>query len=199
MALLILLLCALAGCGGGDNRERAASAGHPQLTPAIAKDLDAALAGKVEDTGVPGASASVIYADGKQWSGAAGDAVLKPRRAMTTDTALPFDSVTKLAVATLAMRLVEQDRLDLDDPIRQWYPRWRGDPDATVRDLLGHTAGMGEPPPAFWERVDAHPRQTFTDRDYLAATPAPGPRTEQRDVLERRVHPARPDPRTRRR
>ena len=53
--------------GGGDNRERAASAGRPQLTPAIAKDLDVALEGKVEDTGVPGATAAVVFADGREW------------------------------------------------------------------------------------------------------------------------------------
>ena len=174
---MILLLCAIAGCGGGDKRDRAASAG-PRLTPAIAKDLDAALADKVADTGIPGASASVVYADGKQWSGAAGDAVLKPRQAMTTDTALPFDSVTKLAVAALAMRLVEQGRLDLDDPIRRWYPRWRGDKEATVRDLLGHTSGLVDPPPTFWDHVLSHPRRLFTPGDYLAATPKPGPRTD---------------------
>jgi CubicO group peptidase (beta-lactamase class C family) len=175
--LLILVLCAVAGCGGGDKRERAATAGSP-LTSAIAKDLDAALAEKVEATGVPGAAASVVFADGKQWSGAAGDAVLKPRRAMTTDTSFPFDSVTKMAVAALAMRLVEQDKLALDDPIRRWYPRWRGDPAATVRDLLGHTSGLGDPPPEHWIDVVGHPRRPVTARDYLAATPKPGPRTE---------------------
>jgi D-alanyl-D-alanine carboxypeptidase len=172
----ILLLCAVAACGGGDKRERAATAGSP-LTPAIAKDLDTALAGKVEDTQVPGAVASVVFADGKQWSGAAGDAVLKPRRAMTTDTAVPLDSVTKTTVAALAMRLVEDGRLALDDPIRRWYPRWRGDPDATVRDLLGHTSGLGDPQQPFWERVAAHPRRAFTSREFLAATPKPGART----------------------
>jgi D-alanyl-D-alanine carboxypeptidase len=171
MALVILLLCALAGCGGADKRDRAASAG-PRLTPAIAKDLDAALADKVEATGVPGAVASVVYADGKQWSGAAGDAVVKPRQAMTTDTSLPFDSVTKLAVAALAMRQVEQGRLRLDDPIRRWYPRWRGDEEATVRDLLGHTSGLVDPPRILEDRTYAHPR-----RAVLAATPRPGPRT----------------------
>jgi D-alanyl-D-alanine carboxypeptidase len=174
---VILLLCAVAGCGGGDKRDRAASAG-PRLTPAIAKDLDAALADKVANTGVPGASASVIYADGKQWSGAAGDAVVKPRQAMTTDTSFPFDSVTKTAVASLAMRLVEEDRLALDDPIRRWDPRWQGDPDATIRDLLGHTSGLGNPPDEFIIRVLEHPRRRYTPRDYLDATPKPGARTD---------------------
>ena len=177
-ALLILLLCAVAGCGGGDKRERAATAA-PRLSPAIAKDLDAALADKVQDTGIPGASASVVFADGKQWSGAAGDAVVKPRREMTTDTSLPFDSITKTAVAALAMRLVEQDKLALDDPIRRWYPRWRGDADATVRDLLGHTSGLAEAPPeAFWVGVLEHPRRRVTAEDFLAATPKPGPSTD---------------------
>jgi D-alanyl-D-alanine carboxypeptidase len=173
---VILVLCAVAGCGG-DNGDRAAKASSP-LTPAITKDLDAALRDKVAATGVPGAVASVIYADGKQWSGAAGNAVVKPRQAMTTGTTIPFDSITKTAVAALAMRLVEQGRLALDDPIRRWYPRWRGDPDATVADLLGHTSGMRDPPQAFWVRVLDHPARRLTARDYLAATPKPGPRTE---------------------
>ena len=64
---------------------------------------------------------------------------------MTTATAIPFDSITKVVTASTAMRLVEQDRLNLDDPIRRWYPAWRGDPEATVRDLLGHTSGMRDP------------------------------------------------------
>jgi D-alanyl-D-alanine carboxypeptidase len=176
--MVILLLCAVASCGGGDKRDRAAATGLPRLTPAIARDLDAALHDKVAGTGVPGAVASVVYADGKQWSGASGDAVVKPRRPMTTDTALAFDSVTKTAVAALAMRLVEEGRLTLDDPIGKWYPRWRGDPEATIRDLLGHTSGLGDPPDALFTRVLEHPRRRFTPRDYLAATPKPGPRTE---------------------
>lgn len=67
------------------------------------------------DTGVPGAAASVVFGDGRQWSGAAGYAVLRPRQPMTAKTSLPFDSVTKVAIAALALRLVEQRRLGLDD------------------------------------------------------------------------------------
>jgi D-alanyl-D-alanine carboxypeptidase len=177
-AVLILVLCAFAGCGGEQRRDRAAPVG-PRLTPAIADDLDAHLRQKVRDTGVPGASASVVYADGRQWSGAAGDAVVKPRRAMTTTTTLPFDSITKTTVAALAMRLVEEGRLTLDDPIRRWYPRWRGDPRATVRDLLGHTSGLGNPPESFFVSLLDHPRRPIGARDFLAATPKPGPRTDE--------------------
>ena len=173
-AALTFVVLTVAGCGGSDPEpaDRAA-----RLTPSVERRLDAELRTKVEETGVPGAVASVVFADGSQWSGAAGDAVLKPRQAMTAETSVPFDSVTKVATATLAMRLVEQDRLRLDDPIAKWYAGWRGDAEATVRDLLGHTSGASDPPQPFWDDVIDHPRRIVSRREFLAATARPGPRT----------------------
>ena len=94
---------------------------------------------------------------------------------MTSQTSLPFGSITKTATAALAMRLVEQGRLELDDRIDRWYEPWRGDSAATVRDLLGHRAGVGEPPDAFFERFGT--QGAPTTRQYIAATPKPGHRT----------------------
>jgi D-alanyl-D-alanine carboxypeptidase len=76
------------------------------------------------------------------------------------------------------MRLVEQGRLKLDEPIRRWWPAWRGDPQATVRDLLGHTSGMSDPSQARLTRImqSAHP--VMTPRQFVAAAGKPGPRTE---------------------
>jgi D-alanyl-D-alanine carboxypeptidase len=174
---LVVVAFAAGGCGGSDDPERKAPDPAPRLTAAIARELDAQLQRKVTDTGIPGASAAVVFADGRQWTGAAGDAVLKPKQAMTPDTTLPFASVTKIATAALVMRLVEQGRLELDDPIVKWYPAWRGDAEATVRDLLGHRAGVAEPPEAFWQRFESRPH-LLTLRRALAAVPKPGPRTE---------------------
>jgi D-alanyl-D-alanine carboxypeptidase len=103
---------------------------------------------------------------------------------MTTDTAIPFDSITKIVTASTAMRLVAQGRLRLDDPIRRWYPAWRGDPEATVRDLLGHTSGMGNPPDALFARVLDHPRVTPTRQQFVAAAGKPGPRTEDAEYSD---------------
>jgi D-alanyl-D-alanine carboxypeptidase len=177
LALAWVVLLALAGCGGGDDRE-ARPDPRIRLTPALASALDARLREKVADTGVPGASAAVVFADGRAWKGAAGHAVLEPRARMTSRTSLPFDSVTKIATAALALRLVEQGRLALDDPVRRWYRAWRGDPVATVADLLGHTSGARDPPERFWKRVLAHPRRVVSDREFLAAAPQPAPRTD---------------------
>jgi D-alanyl-D-alanine carboxypeptidase len=109
-------------------------------------------------------------------AGAAGLAVVRPKRAMTSDTSLPFDSVTKLATAALTMRLVEQGRLRLDDPIGRWYSDWRGDPHATVRELLGHTSGARDAYEADLVALVRHRRARMTPRQYLAATPEPLPR-----------------------
>src|SRR3954453_3920818 len=184
LAVAWAVLFLLAGCGGSDKGAAVRQPGV-QYSPAAAHRLDAALKEKVEDTGVPGATGAVVFADGREWSGAAGDAVLHPRRPMTTATAIPFDSVTKIVTASTAMRLVEQGGLRLDDPIRRWYPAWRGDPEATVRDLLGHTSGMmSGPPDAFFARVLDHPRVRPTRQQFVAAAGKPGPRTEDAEYLD---------------
>ena len=141
--------------------------------------MDAEFRRRVQDAGIPGASAAVVFSDGRVWSAATGDAVLRPRRRMTTRTALPFDSVTKVAVAALGLRLVEQGRLSLEDPVARWYPNWRGDRQATVRDLLGHTAGLGDPGEKFFRTLVRGPGARVTAREFLAATPTPGPLTKE--------------------
>jgi D-alanyl-D-alanine carboxypeptidase len=173
-----LVIAALAGCGGAGGAAKQGTPPERHLTDKIASELDASLQKTVAATGVAGASAAVVYPDGSLWTGAAGNAVLKPARAMTSDTSLPFDSVTKTAVATLAMRLVEERKLALDDPISKWYATWNGDPEATLRDLLGHTSGMHDPPDAFFERLFGGSRNRIvTPRQILAASGKPGPRT----------------------
>jgi D-alanyl-D-alanine carboxypeptidase len=169
-------VCALllaAGCGGS------AKPSPPQvwLTPGVARELDRILDRQLETSAVPGISAAIVFPDGRVWAGAAGDAVVEPRQPMTTDTALLFDSVTKIATAALALRLAEEGKLRLDDPIVRGYPSWEGDPAATLRDLLGHRAGAREPPDAFIESIIRHPKRAVTAEDFLAATRKPGPRT----------------------
>ena len=178
LACLAFGLLLAGGCGGSDSKQAGAASG-PRLTARVAQSMDAEFRHRVEDAGIPGASAAVVFPDGRVWSGAAGDAVLRPRQRMTTGTALPFDSVTKVAVAALALRLVEQGRLSLVDPITRWSPDWRGDGRATVRDLLGHTAGLGDPGERFFRTLVSRPRTRVTAREFLAATPAPGKRTQE--------------------
>jgi D-alanyl-D-alanine carboxypeptidase len=173
---------AIAGCGGNNHAAaHARSSGPgPRLTPRMARTLEARFRAEVTDSGIPGgASAAIVFPDGREWTGVAGTAVLHPRTSWTPRTSITFDSVTKIATAALAMRLVEQGLLRLEDPIRRWYPAWRGDPRATIRDLLGHTAGIADPDDRFFAAMVRHPSRPVTAADALAATPRPGPRTRE--------------------
>ncbi len=179
----IVVVVAVAGCGGGHHRESAAHTGGPTLTDALARTLDAQFRREVTLAGIPGASAAIVFPDGREWSRAVGAAELKPRVAMTTRTSFHFASVTKMATAALALRLAEEGRLGLDDPIIRWYPAWRGDRSATVRDLLGHTAGTKDPTDAALARLDRRGRP-LTVRAYIHAAPRPGPRTTQAEYSD---------------
>lgn len=57
--------------------------------------------------------------------------------------AWPWASVTKQAMAVLAMQEVERGRLSLDAPVRRHLPAFRGA--ASVRQLLQHRAGLRNP------------------------------------------------------
>ncbi|NTJ63936.1 beta-lactamase family protein [Agrobacterium rhizogenes] len=69
--------------------------------------------------------------------------------AMQEDAIFRLASVTKPIVTIAAMRLVEQGRLDLDDPITKWLPDFRprlpdgGEATILIRHLLTHTSGLG--------------------------------------------------------
>ena len=175
-ALLCITALLFGGCFSDDQPPPPSNAPGARLTSDLENALDQKLREKVTGTGVPGASASVIFADGRQWNGAAGNAVLTPRQPMFVEHALPFDSVTKMLTAALALRLAEQRRLDLDEPVRRRYPAWQGDRKATVRDLLSHTSGAGDPGIVVWDRLTTG-RDAPSAREFVAAADPPGPRT----------------------
>ncbi len=179
VACVILSAVLAAGCGGTTHHAPPAAPHRAQLTPQLARALGAELRSVYADAGIAGVSAAIVFPDGREWSDATGLAVVHPRQPMTPRTSLPFDSITKIATAALALRYAEEGRLRLDDPIKRWYPAWNGDPRATVRDLLGHVSGARDARDSFFTWVSRHPEASVTARQMIAATPRPGPRTEE--------------------
>lgn len=67
------------------------------------------------------------------------------KQEMKTDTVFDLASLTKpIATATCVMLLVEQGRVELDAPVRQYLPDFgvNGKEVITVRQLLTHTGGL---------------------------------------------------------
>jgi len=107
-------------------------------------------------TRVPGVAAAIVDADGIRIAAGAGVADISASVPASTAMVCPWFSMTKIATATLAMRLVDRGALDLDEPligrVRQ-LGRLRPERDAariTARHLLSHTAGLPNPIPVTW-------------------------------------------------
>jgi serine-type D-Ala-D-Ala carboxypeptidase len=94
----------------------------------------------------PAASIEVGRAGGPLWRDATGRLTYDAEApAVDPHTVFDLASLTKvLATTTLAMRGIDDRRLNLDEPLRRWLPDWTGDDrkDVTVRDLLAHSSGL---------------------------------------------------------
>jgi D-alanyl-D-alanine carboxypeptidase len=96
--------------------------------------------------GIPGLALLVRDGDGR-WMGAGGAADLASGAPMRTCSLSSVASITKTFVAATALKLVEEGRLRLDDPARDWLPPGATDglanaDVATVRQLLDHSSGI---------------------------------------------------------
>lgn len=78
-----------------------------------------------------------------------GFADVEARTPAGPETSYPIASVTKNFTAALILRLAEEGRLSLDDPLARFFPEARPRIGAlTLRHLLQHTSGITRPGPA---------------------------------------------------
>lgn len=81
----------------------------------------------------------------------------------TADTQYRIGSLTKTFVAVLVMRLRDEGRLDLRDPLEKHLPGTAAGP-LTIAELLAHTSGLAaEPPGPWWERTSGELRPAMAD------------------------------------
>lgn len=104
---------------------------------------------------IPGLAVLVVRGDQTLKSAGYGLADLEHDVPVTAETLFQSGSIGKQFTATAIMLLVEDGKLTLDDRLRQHLP---GAPAAwgaiTLRQLLSHTAGLGDYPPGFDLRRD---------------------------------------------
>lgn len=107
--------------------------------------LDATLTRAATAAQVPGAQAALLDEGEVVWTGRHGVTSTRQATAVSDDTVFCLASLGKTLVATLALRLVEQGRLGLDDPIAALLgDDLPGSRDVTARMLLAHTSGYPE-------------------------------------------------------
>ena len=100
----------------------------------------------IETYDVPAAAVAVL-ADGEVVDHATGVLSTATGVEATTDSVFQIGSITKLWTSSLVMQLVDEGKVDLDEPVRTYLPGFRiADEDAasliTIRQLLTHTSGF---------------------------------------------------------
>jgi D-alanyl-D-alanine carboxypeptidase len=96
----------------------------------------------------PGATAGFAFGDGTVFGIAAGYAETTTKRPMKAGDLMLAGSVGKTYVAALALQLIGERKIGLDDPIEKylgrekWFARLPNAKQITVRMLMNHTSGL---------------------------------------------------------
>jgi CubicO group peptidase (beta-lactamase class C family) len=120
----------------------------------------------------------LVEGPGFKWKGASGMAFPERGLAMLPDDQFNLDSIAKTMTATIVMKLVEAEKLGLDDRIGQYLPdslmdglhiyegRSYGEA-ITVRHLLSHTSGIADDwaHPDFLEAIMADFERRWTPEE----------------------------------
>lgn len=141
-ALLLWPSCQKVEIGHSETSTYTPGAQHPK----------AALYQSILDTytarGLPGISCLIRDKDGL-WAGASGKADIGKNVDMEPCTVSKAASVTKTFIAVLTLKLIEEGKFGLDDPLTKWLPEktlreLKNANQCTVRQLLNHTSGIAD-------------------------------------------------------
>ena len=126
------------------------------------------------ENNLPGISYGIIIDTALVYTGSSGFAELAGRRPVTSSTAFRAASMTKSFTALAILKLRDEGKLDLDDPVKTYLPELKNlkylssdAPVLTIRHLLTHTGGFPQDDP--WAD-----RQLETTEDELSGILAEG-------------------------
>ena len=182
-----MLLATAGACATPAPATVATTAAAPTLTTAqlALRDRLQATLDSIHAAGrFPGVTAGVVLGDGTSFGLASGFADTALRIAMRPSDRLLQGSVGKTYVAAVALQLVHEGRISLEDKVSRylgsepWYGRLANGADITIRQLMNHTSGVVryEFKPEFTRDLTANPDKDWRPAEliaYLLDTPAP--------------------------
>ncbi len=124
--------------------------------------------------GLPGIS--VLLGDGSGvWYGAAGKADLENNIDYSPCTVQKLGSITKMMIGVLTMKLVEEGKVNLDDPISKWIDadvlkNIKNADQVSIRNCLQHTTGIYDiiTSSGFYLAVLSNPNKHWTSEELLS-------------------------------
>lgn len=130
-----------------------------KLDDATVAKIEAIVAKAMTDYPTPGFAMCIVKDGQVVYSKGFGFADLASKRPVTAQSLLVQASVTKSLVSMAILRLAEQGKIDLDEPVTTYLPYFtmkdEGYKKITVRMLLSHRAGLPNSPDFWVEPLDA--------------------------------------------
>lgn len=99
----------------------------------------------LRERSIPGLSLVILRGDDILLAQGYGFAEVGHAKRVSASTVFQLGSIGKQFLAALILRLAEQGRLSLDDPVNRYLPDFtKLPPEVRVRHLLSHTSGVRE-------------------------------------------------------
>jgi len=120
---------------------------HPEVSSAL-KVLDLWLDAQIAHLSLPGITAGIVLDQEQIWSHSFGFSDVKAKIPMNDDSVYRIASISKLFTSIAIMKLYDEGKLRLDDPIIRHLPWFKlenedeDSPKITIRHLLTHTSGV---------------------------------------------------------
>ncbi|MFJ3173000.1 serine hydrolase domain-containing protein [Streptomyces roseus] len=148
----------------------AADQQFPQLTPAVARQLDDAVRKVMDEAKVPGVMVSLSAPGKGSYVRAFGVADKATGAPIRTDMNMRIGSVTKTFTVTALLQLVDQGKVRLDDPIGMYVAGVPNGDRITLRQLAEMRSGLFNysEDEGFFKALTTDPRRPFTPQELLA-------------------------------
>ena len=124
----------------------------------------ASLVERMSQYGVPGVSIALINEYKIEWTKGYGVVNVETGTPVTPETYFEAASTTKFLTAAIALRYVEQGKLDLDDDVNKRLKSWKvpeneftHDEKVTLRRILTHRSGLSRPDGGYREEEGSTP------------------------------------------
>ena len=177
-AAVALGLAGLAAACGGEAGPAAERAGLGVLTPSpvadplsapVTEKLDRAVNEVMRETKAPGAIIGLWMGD-SSYVRAFGVSDKATKEPMAANLFMRIGSETKTFTVTALLRLVDQGKVKLDDPISQYVPGVPSGERITLRQLAGMKSGLYPytSDAGFQKAMLADPKRAFKPRELLA-------------------------------
>ena len=151
---LLALLLGVAAYGQAAALAAITSGQEPPLrlsepTDVIIADLEIYIPDYMQEKNIPGVAIALIRDDKIVWTEGFGVANAITRKPVTPETPFEVASNSKVVTAYIALRLVAQGKLSLDEPLNAylpepWLPPSEYRDTITLRHVLSHSSGLGK-------------------------------------------------------